>query len=731
MKYVKRISLITVILFLLMEIIFRVFMGSELRKWKNPNYKKDKILGYTYLPNSNGVKSNYAFKNKYSINSEGFNWNEFSKKERDVFRVMLVGTSNMTGIETNGPRNFIKLMQEESLNRGNKIEFINCAIDGGYRSLKNLRLIEDSYKRYKPDLVLLELDFPLSDQCLYRHSYKGYKISFESYENDLKLEKEFIEENFLSPTLFNLSFDYSYAVRYLCRFVVNRKEKLLNKQNNYWGKKILINRMPIIEGYSRGVLRAFNAKNNFKKLKPYYLSAKKSIDRITKLKMKLKKEGIDFAYVKFFSNENDVLINYLLRKKNIKFINLDIREKESYSFGDLDGHLNQNGHKVVADKLYNVLINNEIIPLEFISKNNVTISQLKKKEESSNLNLFDLSIGNYNHLKKNGDFNVLYFFNKECSSEFIKYISDFLSINYSLVDYKVVKYDSIHTMENFIKKLDKKLIDRRYDLVISDLKSNFFKESIRRKTFGLLKEYNMHLKRNQIDVLFFNYDFNDRDALTLDPIFECEDISFSNPNIIFNNWELKNYSRSYCLNLRDQLCSEYIFKDVKTKYLNTKHIKRYNNLARKSEVFVSSSLETKGWSKRYINDGHHFFTRLNKGLKTKKKAKIESGNEWIIFKLDSLKVLHKIVIYPRNNKRNNWVGLPDYLNVSVSNDSLKWRKIKEIGKIKKAVNNDIFLSFSLAGENAKYVKLEGVKLENKILPPIQLMEVEIYGTNLN
>ena len=82
MKKIKVGILILLSIIFLIEIGLRVFAHKKLRRFKTPDYIEDTIIGYRYTPNKEDYIINAAYKNKYKINSDGFNCDEFAVKKK-------------------------------------------------------------------------------------------------------------------------------------------------------------------------------------------------------------------------------------------------------------------------------------------------------------------------------------------------------------------------------------------------------------------------------------------------------------------------------------------------------------------------------------------------------------------------------------------------------------------------------------------------------------------------
>lgn len=159
---IVKIAFISFLIILLAEFSFRITFYSKLKERHFPLiYRPDSILGYSHIPYKHDYKSNPAFINKdIRINNQGFTGPDFfAKKDKNKFRIIIVGASNEAGIDTDGPNSFPILLQKYFNKDSCNVEIINCSIDGSKRSVQQINLIKLKCINYRPDLILLSTEF--------------------------------------------------------------------------------------------------------------------------------------------------------------------------------------------------------------------------------------------------------------------------------------------------------------------------------------------------------------------------------------------------------------------------------------------------------------------------------------------------------------------------------------------------------------------------------------------
>lgn len=280
--------------------------------WKNV-YQPSFLLGYEHVPNRGNINSFGLVGKEYKL-----------KKERGIFRILLLGDSIA---EQNGTRNFL----EEKLN-DNTISHSNYHFEiwnsgtAGWDIRKYALFLKDKGLRYKPDMALLF--FCLNDLKLY-NMVVYYKTKEGTIGYDFPIEEL---SKIYTPNASLLKYSYLYR---LITFRLN--SYLINKKNRYSEVAIYFKMIKDIcderDIYLLAVI--------FPKLNP--------LNEYTPDEL-----------------ENYETILKELRDLNFNFIDLhDFLPKERrhllrYSQED-DIHLSQDGERIVANIIYDYLIQNRIL----------------------------------------------------------------------------------------------------------------------------------------------------------------------------------------------------------------------------------------------------------------------------------------------------------------------------------------------------------------------------------
>lgn len=368
MRKLKIISFVIVLIIVFVEIGLRVFAYEKLRKFEHLEYVANKELGYTYKPNSEGIVVTAAYKNAMKINSIGYCWDEFEEtKKKHIYRIIVIGDSDDTGICTNGPNNYVRLLQEKFLNNSDKIEIINFSMDGSERVFERSNLALDCIK-YQPDLILFNADFPITLQKRYRTTYKGYTLKYKDFNNQLTGVKKYIDNELKDNSIFNSVYEVSYIFRYLCKFYIENPKNPINK----FISKNIIGKYPYVKYYVRRQVEAsdeiIDSKvNSYNDNNPYIakkrLSENESIAMYISLSDSLSKSKVALLLYNKYKQEKS--FEALSRISELNYMPLNIKYRSEYGFGKADSHSSQLGHQVIAKEFYNKLYSSGYIPHKF------------------------------------------------------------------------------------------------------------------------------------------------------------------------------------------------------------------------------------------------------------------------------------------------------------------------------------------------------------------------------
>lgn len=326
-------------LIIVAEIGFRVFYAEELMIKTNSVdiFQDDPILIYSYVPDTSFQVGSELIR----INKQGFIGEDFGPKG-DHYRIAFVGACNVAG-SVHQPRyySFCPILQEKFKTHGDKVEVLNCGIDGDERSLEQYLSVEYKVLAFDPDMVVMEYSLPLYSQDAIRESYRNYRIAYPRTdpEGQSRLHKmvDYLYDNewWIKPAC------SSYIFRAACYYYKNRN---LNTKRAY------------IELYQRKNLGwgAFCGKK---------ITPEESVQMIRDLRERLQAKGVTLFLLSYSKDRNI----YNFSKENglpLIPLNIDFTEEDTFF---KDGHWNELGCTKVADRLYQILAGHPLIPKSFLA----------------------------------------------------------------------------------------------------------------------------------------------------------------------------------------------------------------------------------------------------------------------------------------------------------------------------------------------------------------------------
>jgi len=124
-------------------------------------YRCDSRFGWTFRPNSSGIKLNRhaEFFHRVHFNAEGFNDDPWPEPSAEAFRILLLGDSFAASLQVPRREHFASrsaILLDERATPGRRIEILNAGVDG-YGTGQELLLLRDKAPRHKPDIVLLQM----------------------------------------------------------------------------------------------------------------------------------------------------------------------------------------------------------------------------------------------------------------------------------------------------------------------------------------------------------------------------------------------------------------------------------------------------------------------------------------------------------------------------------------------------------------------------------------------
>jgi len=166
MKKIKEIifSLIATILILVFfiggwELYVRLCVPKIMNGMTYYNFRQqDDLVNHSFIPNSKGIQGSKEYRVEYNINSFGCRDREYSlEKDKDTFRVLVVGDSFVEGHGVDIDDTFMKIVERDLNSEGKKVEIINGGVMSYSPILEYIWLKEKGLK-LNPDMVVLLLD---------------------------------------------------------------------------------------------------------------------------------------------------------------------------------------------------------------------------------------------------------------------------------------------------------------------------------------------------------------------------------------------------------------------------------------------------------------------------------------------------------------------------------------------------------------------------------------------
>jgi hypothetical protein len=322
-------------------------------------YIPDTLVGYKYIPNTEVHFSVPSVTKTFKFNNQGYYGYDFEQVKADsVFRICIVGRSDETGILTDGPKSWSMMLQDRFSHDHHKVEIINCSKDGGWRDVSELQDIKHNVVKFAPDLLLLSIIPPLRERFFMRDQYKGIYLRYhKNYIDSVSHLKELIDERIYSRKLLTKMYDVSYIIRAVCRFYYQN-----NSSCAKWLKKNVLHDQFIYTYATKEIVPIGAWENSLKEYDlPTSLTMLKDLDDF------LNEKGTKLVIANKYLWEHWDNIEPRLDSLGIASISLDIVGNSSI-FLKYDTHSNQLGHKLYADKMYDLLIAGSFIPDKYLAK---------------------------------------------------------------------------------------------------------------------------------------------------------------------------------------------------------------------------------------------------------------------------------------------------------------------------------------------------------------------------
>ena len=357
--------------------------------------KEDKILHHTLVPGSTCRFKSKEWDITYKINSMGLRDDEIGPRQKNEFRILVLGDSFVEGYGVEAKDRFTDILEMElSDQTGRRINVINAGT-ASYSPILEYKLLQEKLEVINPDLVIVALDMTdFKDEIGYYNFFsdrenkevdtrKNQTKEYFAVRSDLNKEQAGIQ-NYKEETNWgkkeNLSF--SLKMKMLLRksrfyvLVTNLVKEMRNKPYLADGSP------PFIEGDVDTDLFAI-ARNNLNSsvYETLWKLPKKSLQDIILFSKKKKFKVLFFTYPHGMQLNGDQwgkgrLTRGFVRGQTYSTKALEDFEKVGSELGvptfnlldafrqaageklyfDYDGHWNTNGHKVAALALLPILL---------------------------------------------------------------------------------------------------------------------------------------------------------------------------------------------------------------------------------------------------------------------------------------------------------------------------------------------------------------------------------------
>jgi len=338
-KHFKLKFLIGIIfLVIFIEVFLRFNYSDEMRigEIQNSIFQEDSVMFYTYKPN---ITFEVAGK-LINTNRDGYIGPEIQPKSNQTYRIAIIGACSVAGsVHQPEYHSFCPLL-EDLLKADYNIEVINCGIDGDNRSWELFKSIEYKVLAFEPDIILLEYGLPFSSGNAGRETYRGYKFNYSKHDDKWRIRgREMIDNVYKHEWWIKI-----ISQSYIARAVLRKTGAYLNNEFSRY-----------VELYQR---KKVTVTGGWRGLK---FTMEESRDFIESLRLKLNQSNINIFLYQY--NKNQDYINFCKLNK-LPLISLGLTTTLE-DFFPKDGHFNENGCKKIANKFYEIIKRNELIPTEY------------------------------------------------------------------------------------------------------------------------------------------------------------------------------------------------------------------------------------------------------------------------------------------------------------------------------------------------------------------------------
>ncbi|WP_133640190.1 SGNH/GDSL hydrolase family protein [Sphingobacterium paludis] len=336
MKKTIKFSLITVLVILVVaEVFFRMYYREELKDQASPLiFQPDSTIAYRHIPSSEGFLSKPGIAKRHvKINTHGlYNTEVRQEKEPGTTRIAVVGASFATGIYMDGEKNYSVQLQDLFNKTATKVEVINFSMDGLGRGLANLKILESDMLAYQPDLILFEMSFPLSIGAMERDVYKDYLITYTN-DSTRTIAKGMVDE-LEDMEMFKFFYNCSYIYRAFCRAEIN----------DFWKS----HRATLMRVYRDKIARG-------NEMEEHYMSTATTMELLKTAQDLAQQHGAKLIHVSYYLEKNNLSDYFNQHGVHSLFLNLKFEPK---NISHPDSHINESGHAMIANALFDSLTRN-------------------------------------------------------------------------------------------------------------------------------------------------------------------------------------------------------------------------------------------------------------------------------------------------------------------------------------------------------------------------------------
>lgn len=354
----KRIFLFTLTSFIFFE-IFMHFYGVI---FSNYGIRDDRY-GYRYFKNIQFV---FNYNNElinFSTNNYGFRDKKWIfKNEENKKKIAVIGDSIVSALGTHQNRRFTEILENKLIKDKNKYQVLNMGING-QNVVNYINSTDSILEEINPDYIFLILSTTDDFVGNYHKTFLGSKkITYSIKKKEVVISRttlNFLEiayRKILIPIRQSSTINQLDKMINLIKFKLNKLKISLNEDKKERFK---------VSRHNKCTNTGFKPKLQIDLIEKILIDIKK----ITKKKLIL---GLSPSEADFFRNNENIInckekihvfnwFNQFTKRHDIKKINihniLNKRNKDNYF---LDGaHLNDNGHKLVAEIIYKKIIEME------------------------------------------------------------------------------------------------------------------------------------------------------------------------------------------------------------------------------------------------------------------------------------------------------------------------------------------------------------------------------------